>query len=169
MEKEKGSMIMEMINSVRRLYTDIAKIIEQFDTVFKNNQYKNKGDSSSITSGNSSSLNRPENWLPEGFYRLYYQNSNSIKGFNIAFNKEDAEPLFIGGKIEYPNDPVGNVPVWDIWDNWYQPNNKYLADGKIYNITPIRDIKACRLFAIPLIDIKNNETIEEITKKIIAL
>lgn len=169
MDQSKGKAIIELFDSIRKIFVDISLIIEKFDDVFDDNGFKVKWGGSAITSDNSYSLNKPGQWLLEGIYRLYEKRDEFVYGFNISFKPGIQEPLLIAGKLEY-KDPM-NATAWEIWNLWY--DDDFIDEkkfGEIYYQNKIdSNLLSCKFFAISLTSITDNERIEEIAKMIISL
>lgn len=108
----KGKEITAVFRYVQQVYKECQRIILKMDNLMAPNWKPLYGNR--ITSEVSASLMYPDDWLPEGIFRIYESDDKQInKGITITFNGLVDEPIITAGKITYSD--INNRKYWDLW------------------------------------------------------
>lgn len=182
---ENGETILKLMGEIRKICMQIAQLLGTADQLFEEHGWLT-ANSTTVTGGNSVSLNKPKEWVPE-FYCRFYTNKklpivllyiavildNRENNENYAAKEKDEfdEPLLTSGYFVHPNKDIG-IPVkhrcrWHV----YSEDPHY--NGNIYETIPgddwgenEKDFDKLRSLAFPLVSVKNSD---ELKSKVVDL
>ena len=180
---EEGKSILLLVKEIRKLCENIASLLGTTDQLVDAVGWVNATSSSSVTSGNSTSLNSPQYWFPETFYRFYknkrypnillyvaivLDNRENHDSYPATGQKEFAEPILTAGYCNYGENSVGNE--WEVWHCkghfFYTEDPSY--DGQIYTTsrqeswhTSWGSLVSLHSLALPLVAVANATELKE--------
>jgi hypothetical protein len=174
MTEENGANFLGAIRQVRRLMTDVSKLLLEVDSLMGQEGWEPRA-GSTATAGASYSLSWPRNWIPFHVFR-FYRNADmhsSIACISVLLEADDRkiplnEPHVSALIIEYEAGtalPEG-VQLYAC-ANWhlYVPNRR--DDGTLNFIEPRKlwpsesTAKKMTSFAVPLVKIRDQITLNE--------
>jgi len=170
-----GTETYAVIESVRRLFEEISKLLGTADSMMAASGWKPRA-ANTITAGTSAALYAPRKWMPHTLFRFYSNpGSEDLLGcvavvLGIESEDEDSprldEPLVIGMLMDYG---AGN-PVPSSWryeySNWHLWVPDRTDDGKIHEVLPAElkvgaGCPATRMYtlAVPLLEMANSDVL----------
>ena len=175
-----GTNIVSLISEVRNLCEQVAMLLGTADQIVKKENWKS-ANGSTVTGGNSASINNPRAWVPEFLCRFYVNENFSQFLLYLAVildnrekNKHYApknsgkfdEAIITAGYYDYGDKKVEG---WDHWRcRWHVYSDDPDYDGEIFTTIPKdpifsvkdRNFKQLISLAIPLIDVKDSSDLE---------
>ena len=175
-----GKNITDLMFEIRKLCEQVAMLLGSADQIVKKEKWIS-ANGSTVTGGNSASINRPRAWFPEYFCR-FYENENlpSFLYFIsvILDNRENSghyaaknvgqfsEPIITSGYYDYGENKVGK---WDHWRcRWHVYSDDPDYKGEIFTTIPKeplfsgneKNFKQLNSLAIPLMYINNSNDLQ---------
>lgn len=175
---QESKNIINLMSEVRSLFEQIAMLLGTGDQIF-GEQGWSSANSSTVTGGNSASINHPRDWAPELFCRFYknekYPNILFYLGViidnrdNYQDYPKDFEPIITAGYYDYGDgETIGN---WNIWrSRWHIYSDEQNYGGAICTLKPKNrddfeekdnNFNKLRSLALPLVSIKNTNDLKE--------
>jgi hypothetical protein len=175
-----GTNIVSLISEVRNLCEQVAMLLGTADQIVKKENWKS-ANGSTVTGGNSASINNPRAWVPEFLCRFYVNENFSQLLFYLAVILDNREkdkdyPPKSSGKFDEPIITAGyydygdkKVEKWDLWQcrlHVYSDDPDY--NGEIFTTIPKetissvkdRNFKQLISLAIPLINVIDSSYLE---------
>jgi hypothetical protein len=174
MTEESGANFLGAIRQVRRLMTDVSKLLLEVDSLMGQEGWEPRA-GSTATAGASYSISWPRNWIPFHVFRFYRNEDmqSAIACVSVLREADDRkiplnEPHVSASIIEYETGtalPEG-VQLYAC-ANWhlYVPNRR--DDGTLNFVEPRKlwpsesTAKRMTSFAVPLVKIRDQITLNE--------
>ena len=165
-ELQKGYQITAAFHYIQQVFVECQKLLLKADNLMAPEWKTVYGNL--ITRDVSKSLQDPKHWIADAIFRVYENEagSSTVKGITIAFWGENVDqPVIVAGKIDYADS--NKRMHWDLWNAWFAGNDEesetWDLDGHVRTseMLDFEHIKATKIFALPLIDIRDDEVLME--------
>ncbi len=177
---QESSKILNLMSEVRGFFEQIAILLKTYDQIVDESGWS--ANDSTVTGGNSASINNPKSWAPEFLCRFYLNNKYSHillytcviidnRDNNESYpadNKKDFEPIITSGYYDYGK--KNTAKDWNVWrSRWHIYSEDPNYDGTIYTFDPNTNydftekesnFKKLRSLALPLVDIQNSNDLK---------
>jgi len=169
---EEGPKIIRALRQVRRLHDDVSLLLRTADKAMGERGWKNAKSDSRALYETSSSIDRPQQWMPWEIYRYYRHDDRSATLASLTVLLDDGqtefpEPLVSGSVIEFEdaNTAAGHA----YWAGaFYRVMPKSEPDGRIVEVQREQlekswdfEFQSARCFAYPLVTVTSEEVLRE--------
>lgn len=164
-----GENIFGAIKQVRTFFGEIARMLNDCDRLMNERGWDTV--STAIISGNSTSINIPNKWIPYAVNRIYLKKDvkHTTKSIAVIFDDEWKtrlkEPVIVGSTYKTVDEQLDTLNAWDhSW--WWLEFTNGNADGQVTRIDDsARESKYfirfddIRLFGLPMTSVSNTDSI----------
>ena len=190
---EKGKNVIEMTRQMEKLFNEVAQFIKTFDKILTEYNYENIDKSSSVSNGQSTSLESSQYWLMLWMYHNYLNKNvkNEILGLNIVLDNPDQdekmrieEPMVAVSVIKFGSDYNDDWEPWDPYCIYFYSDPLPKEINKVYAYNDLRldtekmksereklydkkNILDLKFIAIPLMEFENRNDIRNKLIKIL--